>query len=186
MICRDALGLSPAKAGGSSHAIQRLTLHHTEVVLGDNRNAPGQLRGPQSFHQGHGWVDIAYHFGVDKRGNIYELRDPAVAGETFTEYDPAGHFLVVCEGDYNSEAPTEAMLQATAEILAYGARRFGVSADTLTGHRDHTGTTCPGHNLYPRLGELRAETSRLAASPLQHASLCGSAGRDRVAAIEAG
>jgi hypothetical protein len=186
VICRDALGLAAATSGGASHAIGRLTLHHTQVVLGENRNAPGRLRSHQQYHQEQGWVDIAYHFGVDLNGNLYELRDPNIAGETFTEYDPAGHFLVVCEGDYNTEVPSDAMLQATAEILAYGARRFGIGADTLTGHRDHAAVTCPGDHLYARLGELGRETARLAGQTVEYAPLCGEAGRQKVEAIETG
>lgn len=187
VICRDALGLVPATSGGSAHTPRRLTLHHTQVELGSNRKAPGRLRSHQRYHQEQGWVDIAYHFGVDLEGNLYELRDPAIAGETFTEYDPAGHFLVVCEGHYDLEVPSDAMLQATAEILAYGVRTFGIPADSLTGHRDHAaGVTCPGEHLYARLGALRQETARLAGQTREHSELCGDAGRDRVAAIEAG
>ncbi len=186
VICRDALGLAPASGGARSHTITRLTLHHTQVPLGDNRLAPGRLRGHQSYHQEQGWSDIAYHFGVDLRGNVYELRDPATAGDTFTAYDPAGHYLVVCEGDYDMEQPTDAMLQATAAILAHGVQHYGAAADTLTGHRDHASVTCPGRHLYARLGDLRDEVARLARATPEVASLCGSAGRDRVAAIEAG
>ncbi len=186
VICRDALGLVAAGSGARSHTISRLTLHHTAVPLGANRNAPSRLRGHQRFHQDNDWADIAYHYGIDLRGNVYELRDVGLAGDTFTNYDPAGHFLVVCEGDYDQERPSDAMLQATAALLAHGASRFGVSPDTLTGHRDHAATSCPGANLYNRLGDLRRETARLTTASVTTVSLCGSAGRDRVAAIEAG
>lgn len=186
IICRDALGLVAAGSGGRSHTISRLTLHHTAVALGENRNAPARLRGHQRFHQDAGWVDIAYHYGIDLRGNVYELRDVGLAGDTFTNYDPAGHFLVVCEGNYDRERPSDAMLQATATMLASAVSRFSVSPDTLTGHRDHVATSCPGSNLYAKLGELRQETARLAAASVTTGSLCESAGRDRIAAIEAG
>ena len=46
-----------------------MTLHHEAVVLGDNRNAPGRLRQDQRYHQDQkGWVDIAYHVGIDRDG----------------------------------------------------------------------------------------------------------------------
>ncbi|MDX6502752.1 MAG: hypothetical protein QOG23_6016, partial [Blastocatellia bacterium] len=39
MLCRDAWGARPARAGGRPHTITRMTLHHEAVVLEDNRNA---------------------------------------------------------------------------------------------------------------------------------------------------
>ena len=62
-----------------------MTIHHTGVVLGDNRNAPARLRQHQQLHQNdRGWIDIAYHVGIDRNGNIYELRDPGIKGDTAT------------------------------------------------------------------------------------------------------
>ena len=56
----------------------RMTIHHTAVVLGDNRNAPARLRQHQRYHQDtQGWIDIAYHMSVDRNGNIYQLRRSA-------------------------------------------------------------------------------------------------------------
>lgn len=188
VICRDALGLAAAAGAGRTHRIRQLTLHHTAAKLGTNRHAPDRLRGHQRYHLDQGWPDIAYHYAVDLRGNIYELRDPATAGDTFTDYDPAGHFLVVCEGNYNHEHPTDAMLGGVADVLAYGADEHSVGLDTLTGHRDHvSGISCPGDHLYERLGELRAEATRRRAQGRRYlVSVCGEPGRARVERIQAG
>ncbi len=81
-----------------------MTLHHSAVPLVDNRIIADRLRQHQRYHQDqHGWIDIAYHIGIDRDGNIFELRTPEVAGDTATDYDPAGHFLVLCEGDFDRE-----------------------------------------------------------------------------------
>lgn len=187
VICRDALGLAAAGAGARPHRIERLTLHHTAVRLEDDRLVPQRLRRHQRFHQDQGWPDIAYHYAVDRRGNVYELRSPDTAGDTFTAYDPAGHYLVVCEGDYDVDQPTDLQLASIAAMFAHASQRYGVSADTLTGHRDHAATRCPGDNLYARLPDLRQEIARLAGTDsLALTSVCGEEGRDRVAAIEAG
>src|SRR5690348_765996 len=62
MLCRDAWGAAPARPGGTPHTLTRMTIHHTEVVLGDNANAPARLRQHQRYHQDtKGWIDIAYH-----------------------------------------------------------------------------------------------------------------------------
>jgi N-acetylmuramoyl-L-alanine amidase len=127
LLCRDAWGARPARAGGKRHTITRMTLHHEAVVLGDNSNAPGRLRQDQRYHQDQkGWVDIAYHVGVDRKGNIYELRSTDIAGDTATDYDTTGHFLVLCEGDFDQEVVSEAQLHGTAQAFAWAAQNFRV------------------------------------------------------------
>ncbi|WP_231639705.1 N-acetylmuramoyl-L-alanine amidase [Mycobacterium sp. Marseille-P9652] len=190
LLCRDAWGARPARPGGKAHTITRMTLHHEAVVLGDNRNAPGHLRSDQRYHQDdHGWVDIAYHVGVDRDGNIYELRSTAIAGDTATDYDTTGHFLVLCEGDFDQEAVTEAQLQGAALAFAWAAQTFRVASGTLAGHRDLAQTSCPGANLYTHLssGDLRRRIDALLASgPVNLQRICGSEAAAKVAAIEAG
>jgi hypothetical protein len=190
MLCRDAWGARPAHAGGRQHSVTRMTLHHAGVVLGDNRNAPGRFRQDQRYHQDQlGWIDIAYHVGIDRNGNIYELRRPELAGDTATEYDTTGHFLVFCEGDFDKEAVSEAQLNAAASAFAWAARHFGVATDTLAGHRDFAQTSCPGANLYSHVssGDLKHRVDTLlAAGGVDLQLFCGPDATARVAAIEAG
>ena len=189
-LCRDAWGAQPARSGGRVHTITRMTLHHEAVVLGDNRNAPGHLRADQHYHQDKlGWIDIAYHVGVDRNGNIYELRSTKIAGDTATDYDTTGHFLVLCEGDFDQEAVSEAQLHGAALAFAWAAQNFAVATDTLSGHRDLAQTSCPGANLYAHLssGDLKHRINELlAAGRVDLQPFCGPDAAARVAAIEAG
>jgi hypothetical protein len=167
-----------------------MTLHHEAVFLGDNRNAPGRLRQDQRYHQDqHGWIDIAYHVGVDRNGNIYELRSPKIAGDTATDYDTTGHFLVLCEGDFDQEVVSEAQIHGAALAFAWAAQNFGIATDTLAGHRDLAQTSCPGANLYAHLasGDLKRRINDLlAAGSVDLQLICGPDATARVAAIEAG
>lgn len=191
ILCRAAWGAAAARPGGRTHTLNRMTVHHTEVVLGDNANAPGRLRQHQHYHQDtQGWIDIAYHFSVDHHGNIYELRSPHLVGDTATNYDPTGHFLVVCEGDFNKEDVSEDQLNGTALVLAWAAQQFGISTDTLEGHRDlSSNTTCPGASLYEHVtsGDLRSRVDTLlAAGPVDVPKICGPEASQMVADVEAG
>ena len=190
MLCREAWGARPALPGGRPHTITRMTLHHAAVVLGDNRNAPGRLRQHQQFHQNdRGWIDIAYHVSIDRNGNIYELRDTGLAGDTATDYNPAGHFLVLCEGDFDQEIPSEAQLDGAATAFAWASWHFKIGADTLGGHRDFASTSCPGDNLAAHLtsGDLeRRIDERLAAGSVDLQKICGPEAAAKVADIEAG
>ncbi len=161
-------------------------MHHTAVPSDSASQAPGRLRGHQRFHMDQSWQDIAYHFAVDLNGNAYELRDVMQAGDTFTNYDPHGHFLVVCEGDFNQKRPTDALLGGLSQMLAWGAAEHGLSLDTISGHRDHAGTTCPGDFLYAELGAVRDAAQRILDAGVTATLLCGEDGRARVDAIEAG
>jgi hypothetical protein len=191
ILCRDAWGAAPARPGGTRHTPNSMTIHHTEVVLGDNANAPTRLRQHQRYHQdSQGWIDIAYHLSVDRNGNIYQLRDPALVGDTATDYDPTGHFLVVCEGDFDKETVTQEQLDGAALAFAWAARRFGISTDTLSGHRDESaGTTCPGADLYAHVtsGDLKQRVDDiLAAGPVDLPIVCGPEADAVVAEISAG
>jgi hypothetical protein len=190
LLCRDAWGAQPARPGGRLHSITRLTLHHEGVVLGENRNAPGRFRQDQHYHQDQlGWIDIAYHVGVDRNGNIYELRSTEIAGDTATDYDTTGHFLMLCEGDFDQEVVSEAQLHGTALAFAWAAENFGVATGTLAGHRDLARTFCPGTNLYAHLssGDLKRRIDDLlAAGGVNLQRICGPEAAAKVAAIEGG
>jgi hypothetical protein len=190
VLCRAAWGAADARPGGRHHTLDRMTVHHTEVVLGDNSNAPARLRQHQRYHQDtHGWIDIAYHFSVDRHGNIYQLRSPDLVGDTATSYDPTGHFLVVCEGDFDKEAVSEDQLNGTALVLASAAQQFGIPTSSLAGHRDFApNTTCPGASLYAhiRSGELQGRVDSLLTRPVNLPTICGPEATEIVTAVEAG
>lgn len=191
LLCRDAWGARPARDGGSPQQINRMTIHHTATVLGDNRNITTRLRQHQRYHQDQlGWVDIAYHAGVDRNGNIFELRTPDIAGDTATDYDPAGHFLVVCEGHFDQETVPEAQLHGAALAFAWAAQTYGIPTDSLAGHRDvASATSCPGANLYAHVssgGLERRIEDLVAAGPVNLQRVCGPEAAAIVATIEAG
>ena len=190
LLCRDSWGARPARIGGRPNPITRATIHHSATVLGANSNAPGRFRQDQIYHQDQlGWVDIAYHVGIDHNGNIYELRKPEIAGDTATEYDVIGHFLVLCEGNFDQEGVSEPLFNSTALVCAWAAQRYNFAPDMVAGHRDYAQTACPGANLYARItsGELRRQVKFLLENGgVDLQLLCGAEGLAKVAAIEAG
>lgn len=190
LLCRDSWGARPARPGGRPNLVTRATVHHSATVLGANSNAPSRFRQDQLYHQDQlGWIDIAYHVGIDHEGNIYQLRSPEIVGDTATEYDTSGHFLVLCEGNFDEEAVPEPMFNSTALVCAWAARRYNFTPDMVAGHRDLAQTACPGANLYARIvsGELRRQvTFFLENGGVDLQLLCGAEALARVAAVEAG
>lgn len=189
IICKTAWGARPLAGELGAHSIERMTVHHTAVRLDRNADAPAHIRGHQAFHQQSGWVDLAYHYMVDANGNIYEGRPFSAPGDTFTNYDPAGHFLVCCEGNFDQQELPAEQLASLAAMLAWGSTAFGISPDTIGGHRDYASTTCPGTALAGTLedGTLQAAVEALLESGgVELTEACGAEGAALVTAIEAG
>lgn len=188
-ICRDAWGALPASGTFTAHRIERLTVHHTAALLEQNAQAPARIRRHQQHHLDRGWPDLAYHFMVDAAGNVYEGRPVDAVGDTGTAYDPTGHFLVCCEGNFDEQDVPDAQLASLAAVLAWAAVAHDVALDTIRGHRDWAATSCPGDRLYPLVAD--GTLARMAVDVIGRGGAeltvdCGDAARQRVAAIEEG
>ncbi len=189
VIGRQAWGAAAPRGRLPAHDIERITVHHTAGFLPDNTLAPRRLRSYQSFHQDSGFVDLAYHLLIDGNGNVYEARDPAIPGETFTDYDPTGHFLPVLDGNFDEQPVPAAQLDALVDVLAWAVAAYGVGVDTIAGHRDYAATACPGAALYPLIADgtlARLVEERVAGGGASLVVLPPEAGAARVAAIESG
>jgi len=166
------------------HTIERITVHHTGAEITDNRAAIARLHQHQDWHMSHGWPDLAYHFMVDRNGNVYEGRPVDAVGDTFTEYDPTGHLLACFEGHFDVQDPSPVQLSAMVRLVAWATQTYSVRPANITGHRDWAKTTCPGKNMYWRLnGLIRAAIEH---DSIEVLYLRDRAALDRVAEISAG
>ena len=187
VICREAWGAEPAAGPYVPHVVDRVTIHHSGVALRDNRKAPTHLRAYQRDHQAEGWPDIAYHYLIDLHGNVYRGRPAWARGDTRTSYDPTGHLLILCIGDFEVQGLPRAQLSAAIDVAAWACARFEASPSEITGHRDWATTACPGAGLYRLVadGTVRRRVRRRLGS-VRLETLCGRAGARRVRQIEAG
>lgn len=190
IIGRSAWGAKPARKGLRPHRLERLTLHHSGVRLTDNTLGPARARQHQQWHLSIGHPDIDYHYLIDRRGNVYEGRDPRFRGDTQTEYDPTGHLLICCEGDYQTQRPPTAMMASVARLMAAAAHRWDLDPDTIAGHRNYSDqTACPGGRLQQSIRDdsltVRVR-NLLGRGPVAMRTLPAAEGRARVRRIEAG
>ncbi len=167
--------------------INAITIHHTAVVLQDNRNAPNRFRQHEAYHRSQGWPDIAYHMLIDRNGNVYEGRPLWAIGDTFTNYDPTGHFLPALEGDFDNQAPTEAQVLTLATVVAWAVNHYGLGFSVVKGHRDLAATSCPGDALYTIITgqDFANQVANRKARGVELTRLTGQAAADIVASIEA-
>ncbi len=188
VLCRSAWG---AKPYGKlvKHRIRRITVHHSAVALPDNRKAPARFRSHQAAHQANGWPDIAYHLLIDRNGNVYRGRPPWARGDTATNYDPTGHLLILCEGDFEREEPSRDQVRALVQVLAWACERYGVPRRRIRTHRQYAATSCPGRALQALFDARKIRPRvrrRLERGGVRLERLCGDEGRARILAIEAG
>ncbi len=136
------------------HRITHVTLHHVGSAepLRPADDPSAKLRGLQSWGASdRNWWDVPYHFLIDLSGRVYEGRDWRYMGETNTGYNPSGHFLISMIGNYGLQEPTQAQLDAIADLMAWAVERFDVPLDRIGGHYDYAETNCPGRYLRPLL-----------------------------------
>ena len=131
------------------HDIDKLTLHHTATPHAAGEDIKEKLRNMQAWaEKDRNWYDPCYHFFVDMDGSIYEARDYRYMGDTNTRYDPRGHFLINCYGNYSSTEPNKEQIEAIANLMAWAAGEFHVEPLKIYGHCDLAETSCPGTHLY--------------------------------------
>ncbi len=167
IVTRAQWGSVPLSAAADAvprrQTITHITLHHGGVAFAKDRDVRQYLRDLQAWsRRDKQWIDVPYHYVIDFEGRVYEGRPIEYAGDTNTEYDPAGHALIELIGNYEEIEPSTAQLQAIAKTMAMLAVQYRVPVAEIRGHRDYSKQTeCPGKNLYRHLPALREQVADL-------------------------
>ncbi|MGV9698326.1 peptidoglycan recognition protein family protein [Streptomyces sp. NPDC003470] len=162
-------------------------VHHS--ATGNNyrcSQAPSVIRGIHRYHvKSMGWRDIGYNFLVDKCGKIYEGRaggvtKPVLGAHTMGFNSNSMGIAVL--GTYSSKKPSSAAVKAVARLTAWKLGLVGmnprgktylksgggnlyrkgknVRLNVISGHRDGFATSCPGKQLYRKLGTARSSAAK--------------------------
>lgn len=137
-----------------THKPVQLTIHHEGTFFDSTKDAAKHIKNVQTWGMGkdRNWTDIPYHFLIAPDGTIYEGRDVYTVGETATEYDPAGHLLISCLGNFEQQEVPKKQLEALTQLIAWCVKKYNLPYETIASHKDHsTKTDCPGKNLYQYL-----------------------------------
>jgi hypothetical protein len=153
------------------HIIRFITIHHTASPQKENVAIEKKMQSLQNFSQREDrlasgkskpvWFDIPYHYYIAVDGKIAEGREIKFVGDTNTEYDPTGHALIVLEGNFEIEQPSQNQLKALQELVAWLASKYQVPVDKIKAHNDFAKTACPGKNLKILLPGLREKVGEI-------------------------
>jgi hypothetical protein len=181
ILPRTVWNAAPSSGPVRLHRLVRATIHHeaSPRPATENRATTSVLRNLQVFSQTkRPWCDVPYHYFVDVDGRIYEGRDPKVAGDTNTAYDPAGHLLICALGNFEIQSPPKPQLDSIVHLVAWACDKYGMDPALISSHRDHALTACPGRYLFPfvasgfiegevrnRIREAHGSSSRVHTAP---------------------
>ncbi|MFI7392214.1 peptidoglycan recognition protein [Streptomyces tendae] len=161
-------------------------VHHS--ATGNNyrcSQAPSVIRSIYRYHvNSTGWRDLGYNFLVDKCGNIYEGRAGGVSKPVLGAHTlgfNANSMGIAVLGTYSSKKPSSAALKAIARLTAWKVGLYGmnprgktylksgggnlyrkgrkVRLKVISRHRDGFATSCPGTQLYAKLGTARSRAA---------------------------
>ena len=132
-----------------------LVIHHTGFPDVDKDSTAAEIH---KFHQEERkWAGIGYHYLIRKNGMIEQGRRPAAIGAHALGHNK--HSLGIClAGNFDIGKPTAAQMESVKELCRWLCKKYGLDPlkkGVIVGHRDVNDTTCPGKNLYKRLGEIR-------------------------------
>jgi hypothetical protein len=144
---------------------EHITIHHTASPQKEKISIEKKMQILQNFSQSESrldsgklkpvWPDIPYHYYIAVDGKIAEARDVNYAGDTNTDYNPSGHILIVLEGNFENEQPSDKQILSLEELTAWLSFKWKIPASEVKAHNDYASTACPGKNLKNLLPEIR-------------------------------
>ncbi|MFQ5460409.1 MAG: N-acetylmuramoyl-L-alanine amidase, partial [Anaerolineae bacterium] len=143
-------------------AVRYLVIHHTGAGP-----AVGAADVAAEHVEVNGWPGIGYHYVIDRSGAVAKTQDLVVEAYHARQFNRAAVGIALA-GDFASDVPAPAQLDAAATLLANLLRDLGLPTEALRGHRELVPTHCPGETFSalwkPRL--LRLVEARLASPPV--------------------
>ncbi len=149
IIQRSVWGAEPPQGRMVSQTPSKIILTHSGNEFQDNQNARDLIRNIQKNHQNRNWPDIAWHYIIDREGNIYEGRDPSYRADTAYNFDTDGIIVIGVLGNYDRQQPNRDQLDAIVLLMAWLAQQYAITPDQIYPHSDFANpkTTSPGRNF---------------------------------------
>ncbi len=167
---------------------QKIVIHHTAWSLAGINTMSGEIAVIQDIYRFHTftreWWDIGYNYIIWPLGSIYEGRawwpDAVWAHASWNNTESIGIALI---GNFDKEQPTSGQLTSLNKLLVALGKKYtinpmkdviyhtfdstikspyikNITMDSIIGHRDVWGTSCPGKNLYEMLPTIKRTATK--------------------------
>ena len=143
-----------------------IVIHHSAT------SADATLDDIRRAHIARGMSEIAYHFLIDRRGNVLVGRDLGLPGEHARGINSES-IGICCIGDFSKIPPRPVVVEALIDIIAKLRAQFSIPAQNVIGHSqvfslksDATETICPGPELLGLIGYIRERSQNAHQSTL--------------------
>ena len=136
-------------------ATELIVIHHTGFPEVDKDSTAADIH---RFHQEtNKWAGIGYHYLIRKDGTIEQGRRPEMIGAHAYGHNKTS--VGVClAGNFDIGKPTERQMAAVKELCSWLCQKYKLDPmkkGVIVGHRELNDTSCPGKNLFKKLGEIR-------------------------------
>ncbi len=162
-ILRSQWGPQGGRGSPLSGPLSRHVVHHQGVIV-DHSLTVAQIiavwRAIERYHlQVRGWQGIGYSWGVFRPDINIEGRGWLRSGahtQGGLNYTAHGQMI---SGNTSVQGVSQGQWDASRELIGEGIRVRAIApSPTVTGHRDHHTTACPGDAAYAGLHRLRGIT----------------------------
>ena len=134
---------------------EMVVIHHSGFPDGDKDSSAEEIH---KYHQEvNGWAGIGYHYVIRKDGTIEQGRKPLAVGAHAYKHNKNSVGICVA-GNFDVAKIKSAQLDSLKLLTAWLCQKYKLNPmkeGVIVGHRNLNDTSCPGDNLYKKLGEIR-------------------------------
>ena len=140
-------------SGERTRPFRYIIVHHSGAEQFNSDIA--QMQSIQNYHQSLDWGDIGYHYGIGKFGMTMQGRETKYVG-AHTKGERNSDSIGICLfGNFETASPSQFQISSLISLLTLLCKQYGLSPDSIYGHRDFGSTDCPGRYLYAFLPNIK-------------------------------
>lgn len=155
----NELATKPGASYGkrSLNNITHIVIHHTATLSTLAGSNPYSIANFHTWDQGpYNFPGIGYHIVIQPDGTVYLTNYLDTVSYHVGTLNPNSVGICI-SGNFDQEQFTDTQYKALIKAINYVHRKTGKKL-IVEGHRRYANKTCPGHNCYARINDIRNAT----------------------------